>query len=51
MKVFDFLKATTSDHRLIKSIAKGQVALRDQQITDGYKLYMKMIEAEGETRW
>lgn len=50
MKVFDFLKATTSDHRLIKSIAKGQVALRDQQITDGYRLYMKMIEAEGETR-
>lgn len=49
MNVFDFIKETTTDHRLIKSIAKGTIALKSQRLSNGYKLYMTLNEAEDES--
>lgn len=48
MKILDFLRETTRDHRTIKAITKGTIPLKSQQLSEGYKKFIKFTETNTE---
>lgn len=50
MNIFEFMRGLTEDHRMIKAIAKGDIPLKDKTLSEGYQLYVELINEDMEEK-